>query len=163
MSPNSSDACLEALLERKTTPGVDVSTGPPKYAVSERFFSASSFGKISLRSTRAGLLTIRPTTKPFIATTEDGNINTTHSLKVGSPSSGRATRKRVVLSPLPLSDWPCAACTVVLVKRSKMQKAIAVRDLSLNIQFSSPSGGCYASYSLDTTELPQQIYMEPRR
>src|SRR5579864_3977248 len=133
MSPNNSAACLTALLERKTTPGASGSTGPPKYAVSERFFSASSSGNISLRATLAGLLTIRPTTRPFTATTEDGNINTTDSLKKGSPSSGRATRKSVLSSLSCLLGLSCAACTGVLLKKSKRQKAKAALDLSRNI------------------------------
>src|SRR5579864_9294440 len=133
MSPNNSAACLTALLERKTTPGASGSTGPPKYAVSERFFSASSSGNISLRATLAGLLTIRPTTRPLTAATEDRNINTTDSLKKGSPSSGRATRKSDLSSSPPLLGLSCPACTGILPRTTKRQKAKTTLDLNQNI------------------------------
>src|ERR1019366_5245822 len=154
MSPNNSTACLAALLERKTMPGDNVSTGPPKYTASERFFSAFSSVKISLSTTWVGLLTIRPTTIPSFATTEDGNISTTDSLKKGSLSSGRATRKSVFFPLSPLLGLSCAACTGVLLRTRKRQMAIAVLVLSQNILCSSPSRECYASSVLDTTNLP---------
>src|SRR5712691_6252950 len=132
------------------------STGPPKYAVSERFFSALSLGKISLSETRAGLLTIRPTTRPSSSTMDDGDINTTDSLKWGSPSSRRATRKRVLSSLSPLLGLFCAACTGVLLRASKRQKAKTALELSQNIRFNPPSRGSYASPVLDTTSLPPE-------
>src|SRR5258708_35794962 len=123
MTQNNSAAFLTGWLEQKTTPVASGSTGPPKYAVSERFFSASSSGNSSLRATLAGLLTIRPTIRPFTDTTEDGNINTTDYLKKGSPSSGRAIRKSVLSSSPPLLGLSCAACTGILPRTTKRQKA----------------------------------------
>ena len=142
--------------ERKTTPGARGSTGPPKYAVSERFFSALSLGKISLSATRVGLLTIRPKTGPSSAHTEDGNINTTDSLKIGLSSSGRATRKRVLSSLPPLLGLSCAACTGVLLRTSKRQKAKAALDLSRNFRFGPLTDASHASPALGTTNFPPE-------
>src|ERR1700680_78426 len=133
MSPNNSTACLAGCLERKTTPRVCGSTGPPKYAVTEEFFSAWSLGKISPRATRAGLLMIRPTTKPSTATAEDGNIKTTDSLKRGSPSSGRATRKRALSSALPLWGLSCAVCAETLLRSKRQETKAAALDLRVDI------------------------------
>jgi hypothetical protein len=67
-------------------------------------------------------LTMRPTTGPFPDSTEGGSINTTDSLKIGSPISGRATRKSGLSSLASSLGFSCVASADVLLRTSKRQK-----------------------------------------
>src|SRR4029077_4160656 len=97
--------------------------------------------KSSPSGTRAGRLMIRPTTKFSTATTEDGKINTTDSLKRGSPKSGRATRKRALSSAAALGGLSCVVCAGAVARASKRQEIkAAALDLRIDIAASHGKG-----------------------
>ena len=104
MSPNKQDRVPDGFAGAKHYAGHRRFHGPADICSHGTVLQRVVIGEdLAQRGTWAGLLTIRPTTRLLSATTEGGNINTTDSLKKGSPISDRATRKRVLSSPSPLS------------------------------------------------------------